>query len=310
MTSEPARQVFPSGEQFEIVYGDQRATIVEVGGGIREYEVDGRPVLDPYPLDAMCDGAHGAVLVPWPNRLGDGRYDFDGTEQQVALSEPEKENALHGLLRWRSWSPSERTIDRIVMSTTLHPMKGYPFCLRVDVAYQIDDAGLTVATTSTNAGAEPCPYGCGHHPYLSPGTGLIDDCKVELEAGSRIATDDQRKLPTGVETVRGTRFDFSGGRRLGDDILDEPFTDLRRDDSGRAWVRLWGSDGRCVELWADEHYPILELFTGDTLAADRRRNGLGTEPMTCPPNALQTGEHVVRLEPDQRISTTWGVRLR
>ena len=40
----------PSGEQFEIRHGTQRATIVEVGGGVREYTVGDRPVLDPYDL--------------------------------------------------------------------------------------------------------------------------------------------------------------------------------------------------------------------------------------------------------------------
>nr|MBA2716712.1 galactose mutarotase [Propionibacteriales bacterium] len=74
--------VRPSGEQFEIRSGHQRATIVEVGGGIRAYDVAGRPVLHPYDVDAMCDAAHGAVLVPWPNRLADGKYQFEGNDLQ------------------------------------------------------------------------------------------------------------------------------------------------------------------------------------------------------------------------------------
>ena len=70
-----------------------------------------------------------------------------------------------------------------------------------------------------------------------------------------------------------------------------------------------GVDGHRVELWVDESYPILEVYTGDTLAPERRRRGLGTEPMTCPPNAFQTGEGLSRLEPGQTLTTTWGVRL-
>ena len=93
----------PSGDQFEISFGAQRATIVEVGGGLREYGVGDRDVLEPYALGDMCDGAHGAPLIPWPNRLADGRYQFDGTDFQTALTEPDKHNAIHGFLRWRSW---------------------------------------------------------------------------------------------------------------------------------------------------------------------------------------------------------------
>ncbi len=299
----------PSGEQFEIRHGEQRATIVEVGGGVREYEVGGRLVLDPYSVGEMCDGAHGAVLVPWPNRLADGRYRFDGIDHQVALTEPEKANAIHGFLRWRSWRASERTPSRVVMGTRLYPMMGYPFFLDVSVAYEVGEGGLVVATTATNLGGTPCPYGCGQHPYLSPGSGLIDACTLELDARTQILTDNERQLPTSREPVAGTPFDFSAGKRLGDQKLDFAFTDLARDDSRRAWVRLSAPDGHVVELWVDEHYPILELYSGDTLDPERRRRGLGTEPMTCPPNAFQSGDGLIRLDAGQSLTTTWGVRV-
>ncbi|HET9691202.1 MAG TPA: aldose 1-epimerase family protein [Acidimicrobiales bacterium] len=306
----PTRMPPPSGEQLEIRHGEQRAVIVEVGGGIRAYSVGARAVLDPYGVDDMCPGAHGTPLIPWPNRLGDGRYHFDGTDYQVPLTEPDKRNAIHGFLRWRSWRAVDHGESSVVMGTCLYPLKGYPFLLDVEVAYRLDDDGLTVATTATNRGDQPCPYGSGQHPYLSPGDGLIDDCTVHLDAATRILTDDERQLPRGREPVEGTAYDFRHGKRLGDLELDYPFTDLARDDRGRAWVRLVGTDGASAEIWVDEHYPIVELFSGDTLEPDRRRRGLGTEPMTCPPNAFQSGDHLVRLEPGDSITTSWGARLR
>ena len=304
-----AAGVPPSGRQFEISHGEQRATIVEVGGGIRTYEVSGRPVLDPYPLDSMCDGAHGTPLIPWPNRLGDGRYRFDGVDYQVPLTEPDKRNAIHGFLRWRSWQNVEQFESRVTMGTLLYPLKGYPFTLDIQVAYELGDNGLTVATTATNLGEQTCPYGCGQHPYLSPGLGLIDECFIYLDAATRILTGDDRQLPEGREQVNGTPYDFRSGKRLGDLRLDFPFTDLSRDNQGRAWVRLCAPDGSSSELWVDEHYPIVELFTGDTLDLDRRRRGMGTEPMTCPPNAFQSGDHLIRLDPGQSVMTVWGARI-
>jgi len=242
----------PSGEQFPLVAGGHRATVVEVGGGVREYAVDGRDVLDPYPVTAMCDGAHGAPLIPWPNRLADGRYTFDGADHQVALTEPEKHNAIHGLTRWRSWQPVEREPDRVVMACRLHPLPGYPFSLDVRVEYTLDGDGLVVRTTATNIGDTPCPYGCGQHPYLSPGNGLIDDCLLQVQADTWIDTANERQLPTGRRPTRGSPLDFSHARRLGDQRLDFPFTDLARDSGGRAWVRLTGADGARAELWVDE----------------------------------------------------------
>ena len=288
----------PSGEQFEIRHGDQRATIVEVGGGVREYTVGDRPVLDPYSLDAMCDGEHGAPLIPWPNRLADGTYRFDDTDYAVPLTEPEKHNAIHGFLSWRSWQAVEHEHKSSGHGyptpppgrLPLHPgSSGWPTSSVTD--------GLVVSTTATNIGDQACPYGTGQHPYLSPGTGRIDDCILQLGASTRILTDNERQLPTGTATVEGTDFDFRAGKRLGDQKLDTPFTDLDRDQDGRAWARLTAPDGSCTELWVDEHYPIIEIYTGDTLSPPRRRMGLGTEPMTCPPNAFQTGNGLTRLEP-------------
>jgi aldose 1-epimerase len=302
--------VAPSGEQFQLASGEQRATIVEVGGGVREYVAEDRPVLEPYPLDAICDGAHGAPLIPWPNRLADGRYSFAGTEYQLALTEPEKHNAIHGLLRWRNWEARERSPERVVMSTRLHPLTGWPFALEVTITYQLGEDGLTVETRALNVGEVACPFGAGQHPYLSAGQGLLDGCELELRAATRLLTDPQRQLPAGSERVAGTPFDFRSPRLLGALEIDHAFTDLDRDPSGRAWVKLTGADGRIVELWSDEAYPLMQLYTGHTLAPPRRRRGLGAEPMTCPANALQTGERLVRLEPGESHIGRWGVRLR
>ena len=299
-----------SGQQFTISADDQHVTIVEVGGGIREYRVGDRDVLQPYPVEQMCDGAHGAPLIPWPNRLGDGRYSFDGTDYQVALTEPDKRNAIHGFLHWRPWQPVERADNRITMAAALFPLQGYPFALDVRIEYRLDRTGLTVSTTATNSGNRPCPYGCGQHPYLSPGDGLVDDCTLQLQAATRICTDPERELPTGTESVDGTSFDFRTPRQLGDLRIDYAFTGLERDQAGRAWLRLGRPDGHTAELWVDETFPIIELYTADTLSPGRRRRGLGTEPMSCPPNAFQTGQHVIRLEPGQSATTTWGARLR
>jgi aldose 1-epimerase len=248
-------------------------------------------------------------LIPWPNRLAEGRYSFDGTKYQLALSEPEKRNAIHGLLRWRNWQLRERAPERVTVGTRLHPMTGWAFPLDVTITYSLGEQGLSVQTRATNVGERACPFGAGQHPYLSAGGGLVDDCRAELLAATRILTDPERGLPAGTEPVAGGDFDFSASRRVADLKIDHPFTDVARDGDELAWVRLARPDGATVELWADRTYPVIQLYTGDTLAPPRRRHALAAEPMTCPPNALQTGEGVVRLEPGESHVSRWGVRL-
>lgn len=298
----------PSGQQFEIAHGEQRATVVEVGGGVREYAVGERPVLDPYPLNAICDGAHGATLIPWPNRLADGRYRFHGVEHRVALTEPERGNAIHGFMRWRPWTALERSPSSVVMGARLYPLEGYPFALQMRVAYELGDGGLTVSSSATNIGDSACPYGSGQHPYLSAGGALIDDCLLELPALTRILTDAERQLPHGHEPVQGTLYDFREQRLVAEQRLDDPFTDLLRDEAGDATVALSAPDGVRVELWLDERYPFVEIYSGDSLAPARRRRGLAVEPMTCAPNAFQSGEGLLRLEPGETFESRWGVR--
>jgi aldose 1-epimerase len=299
----------PSGEQLEICYREQRATIVEVGGGIRSYENGARQVLDAYPVGGICDGGHGAALIPWPNRVADGRYRFAAIEHQLALTEPERLCAIHGLLRWRPWRALEHDRGRVVVGTRLHPQPGYPFMLDVSIEYELGDAGLRVRTAAINVGDQACPFGCGQHPYLSPGAATIDGCLLELSATTHILAD-ERGLPVGTESVDGRKFDFSAGVRIGDLVIDDAFTDLARDPAGRATVALTGADGITVELWADRHYGFLQLFSGDTLAPERRRRGLAVEPMTCPANALASGDSLLTLEPGESFAGEWGVGLR
>lgn len=299
----------PSGQQYEITDGFHEATIVEVGGGVRAYRVDGEDVLHGYSLGSMCDGAHGAPLLPWPNRLADGRYRFDGGEYQVGLTEPDKHNAIHGFLRWRNWTAVTHEPSRVVMATRLHPLQGWPHLLDVAVEYSVADDGLTTEIRARNIGRAACPFAAGQHPYLSPGSGLVDACALQLEAEARIVTDAQRQLAIGREAVRGTGYDFNSSRLIGDQKIDFAFTNLKRDGDGRAWTRLVRPDGHTVELWVDQSFRYVEIYTADSLASDRRRSGLGCEPMTCPPNGLATGEDIIRLEPGQSFVGGWGVRM-
>src|SRR5438445_319379 len=71
----------PSGTQFAITRGGQRAVVVEVGGGLREYVVDGQSVLDGYDVEHSADGGRGLPLLPWPNRLADGEGAARGRHQ-------------------------------------------------------------------------------------------------------------------------------------------------------------------------------------------------------------------------------------
>jgi aldose 1-epimerase len=182
--------ISPSGEQYELAFDDQRATVVEVGGGLREYG----DVLDGYAADELCKSGRGQVLAPWPNRIEGGSYSFDGVEYRLALNEPKAGNAIHGLVRWASWSAVEREPSRVVMEHLLHPQPGYPFTLRLRVDYRLGADGLTVRTTAENLGDRACPFGVGHHPYIAAPTGRVDDLALDGEPIGSQKLDDTKRM--------------------------------------------------------------------------------------------------------------------
>jgi len=293
----------PSGAQHRITWGDQEATAVEVGGGLRTYFAGGMEVLQGYGDRGRCTGGRGQVLVPWPNRTRDGRYRFAGVDQQLALTEPDRHNASHGLVRWANWTAvAPRRPDRVVMELVLHPQPGYPHVLGLSVDYRLGADGLTVATTATNLGDGPCPYGAGAHPYLTVGTALVDDAVLHVPAATRLVTDD-RGIPTGSVAVEGTPYDFRRPRRIGQMQLDTAYTDL----TGGEVTLSDPTGGRRVTVRLDPAHRWVMVFTGDTLDQDRRRRGVAVEPMTCAPNSFVSGDGLRVLEPGQAWTTTWGI---
>lgn len=302
----------PSGRQFDIVRGPLVATITEVGGGLRRFEDGGRPVLWPYREDEICSGGRGQVLLPWPNRLEDGTYSFTGVEAQAALDEPSAHNAIHGLVRWLNWDLLERDDDAASVGCTLAPQPGYPWRLGVRIDYALGDDGLTVTLSVRNHSDGPAPLGAGFHPYLDAGPGGVDGAELRFVATERLVTDD-RGLPRGSSAVRGTEFDFGDGRALDGVRLDDCFTGLgplggEGVPAGAAWaVELASSSGPATVLWAGDGWRYVMCFTGDTLAPPDRRRAVALEPMTCPPNALRTGEALIVLEPAQSWSGRFGI---
>ena len=291
-------------------FAGQSATVVQVGAGLRSYTVGGRPLFDGYDLHERCSGARGHHLIPWPNRLKDGRYTFDSISHQLPLTEPAMHNAIHGLVRWTTWQIAQQQVSSASFTCTLNAQSGWPFTIDLRIDYELGAAGLSVRTTATNSGAKPCPYGAGAHPYLTLGTDTINGLRLRSPGSVRMILDDQG-IPIRSEPVDGTSYDFRAGRIIGSAVLDTGYLHLDRHSDGLAWVTLTDDEsGAAAGLWMDRAYRYLMLFTGDSLAdPQRRRRGLGVEPMTCAPNALQTGEGLRTLQPQETFSSQWGISL-
>ena len=254
--------VSPSGEQIEIVLGDQRAVVVEVGGGLREYSAAGRDILDGYGVDEMCPSGRGQVLMPWPNRLEDGSYEFEGERHQLTLDEPGSRNAIHGLVRWAAGRSPSASPTESSMEHTLHPRPGYPFSLALAIEYRLSEEGLVVQTTATNVGSRACPFGSGAHPYLPAGTPTVDSAVLRVPAGTVLQAN-ERGIPVGEIAGRGDRLRLPAAPADRHDPagpLLHRSRARRRRDRARDAPAIRTEAG--LSLWVDEALPLRDAVHG------------------------------------------------
>lgn len=302
-------RTLPTGRQVRIVDGDAVAVITEVGAGIRSFSIRGIDVLYGFAEDAECHSGRGQHLLPWPNRIRDGRFTWDGKDQQLALTEPERHNAIHGLTRFAAWTLVAHQGNRVTHAYRLFPQTGWSAILDLEITHTVHGNALTVDVTATNVGSRPAPYGYACHPYLTVGEDRVDDVSMLIPAAQYLDVDD-RLLPVQITDVDGGPYDFRIAQPIGQRVLDTAFTGLVAGTSGD-WEVALANGARRTRLWGDGSCSWLQVFSGDTLAGDlRRRSGIAVEPMTCGPDAFNEGpthDGVISLAPGGEHHLRWGV---
>lgn len=334
-----------SGADYELRAGDYEAVVTEVGARLRALTYRGRPLIVPFEAGELAPFSRGAVLAPWPNRIGDGRYRFGGAEHQLPVNELVTNaaqhgsaqhgsalhgSALHGLVVWEAWRADSVTPSSVVLDHRIWPRPGYPFLVDLRIWYVLGEDGLRITLGAVNEGDGPAPYGCGIHPYFVAGDGPVDGWTLRLPAATVLEVDPVSKLPVretpvdevgGVISVTGAGaavdaagaagggggLDFRDGRVIGGRRIDNAFGGLERAADGGGSASVTGPDGHGVEVGWDGSCSWVQVFTSDFADAGASRGGLAVEPTTCPPNAFATGTDLITLEPGQPASTTWRI---
>jgi aldose 1-epimerase len=300
-----------SGTQFHLTHGDYTATIASVGATLRTLRHAGRDLVVPFDADEVRPAYRGATLAPWPNRVTGGRYTFGDETHQLALTEPERGHALHGLVGWLDFVDLDQSDDRVLLATTVEAQDGYPYRLQVRVEFVLDDDGLRTTVTTRNTGTDAAPYGTGPHPYLVAGIGRVDDWTLTLPADRVLTVTEDRLIPIALADVEAEAegvFDFRTPRTIGSTFIDHAFTGLGRDPRGLAEVRLTAPSGTGVAMRWDTSCPWVQVHTADKSDPRLDRLGLAVEPMTCPPDAFNSGIDLIVLEPGAYSSASWSIR--
>lgn len=271
-----------TGQQFSISHGDYTAVIAQLGATLRVFRYQGDDVTVSTGPDDVVTCCVGRVLVPFPNRLEHGSYDFDGAHYQLPVNEPERDNAIHGFGMNYYWQLERLAEDSVTLSWRVPLTEGYPFSLQVFITYTLSDSGMRIDCDAVNNGDGPAPWAMAVHPWFSNGEDAYGDaidavtarCSIKIPANTHVLTN-ENLIPTGTEAVDGTKFDFRTPTLLDQQPYDDALTDLDHDADGTVTAVFTRPDGRRVAIIGDEHHLVgmhrKWLPGGDP--PDRRRRG-------------------------------------
>jgi aldose 1-epimerase len=292
----------PNGELTVLRAGDYEATVATVGAGLVGLSFRETDIVLPFPADELPPAYAGKVLMPWPNRVARGTYSFGGQRYELPVNEASTGSALHGLALWNAWKVERRSDAEVVLTHLLHGEPGYPFQLALRARYVLDaETGLSIELSAVNCGAAPAPYGCGSHPYITVAGEDISNCELTFRAGKVLLTD-EKLVPIELRDTAGTEFDFSQARVLAAQQLDHAFTALPL-GQWDVTLRNPAIGLSAVVESSGVQAPWMQLYSGEL----RGRRGLAVEPMTCPPDALNSGQELIVLGPGQSHSLAYRI---
>lgn len=254
-------------------------------------------------LEEMIDvNFQGPKLIPYPNRIESGSYTFEGMEYQLDQSKIGEPNSIHGFLCRLPMMVKNQTCKADHASLTLYyaykgAVPGYPFTFDIELTYQLHAIeGLSILTRIKNTGDRLMPFGDGWHPYFTSNSG-IDALELEFHAVNKLETND-----LGIPTGKSERYDhFDRLNLIGSTQLDDCFTLL--DDQ----IRLrYPKENLTLSFWqemGEGKYNYLQVYTPED------RQSIAIEPMTCPPNAFNSGEGLIEIPSGASIELKHGIRI-
>jgi aldose 1-epimerase len=155
-------------------------------------------------------------LVPFSNRIADGRFRFRGRIYELAKNFPPEPHAIHGQGWQNPWVVAAASADRAEL-TFRHGVSGTPFDYRARQIFTLRENGLEVALEVTNAGHGPMPAGIGLHPYFPRTEGVTLRARLD-----HVWLPDERKIPQ-QRVPLPAAWDFARGLPLAQLDLDHCF---------------------------------------------------------------------------------------
>lgn len=290
--------------------GEYLEVLTDFGAGLNDLQIQDKnnqltSVIDGYRSESEIINDHntsfkGSKLSPFPNRIPDGVYEFEGTKYQLPITEVGANNNLHALLHNQTFQilDQEESATQAVLKLGYEykgEEKGYPFLYSLRLTYTFGLDGILINTEIENLSDTSIPMGDGWHPYFK-----FDDLNtVQLQMGSA------KRMSSNFGNTLNSHHGFEQSRTINEDTLDDCFQVNGEENFS---IQLEDANtGLAVEIWQDSaknEYNYFQIYTPPS------RKTLAIEPVTCMPNAFNTGEGLIILEPKQVVSMSFGIKYK
>ncbi len=241
-----------------------------------------------------------AILFPFPSRIPNGRFRFEGKTYQLPINEPARGNAIHGFVHPNAFEVVAQEVAPDAASLTLvHDynghIEGYPFPFQLFITYRLSAGCLSLTYKIHNTGQQNMPCAFGWHPYFKLGDGTADDFEIEIPS-STIVSFDEAMIPTGRAA-----FEQNGRFSLKEKVLDNAFIiDTERHETNLFYPL------KKIQLTVFQDIEKLKYLV---IYTPPHRKTIAIEPLSSNVNALNTGEGLMVIAPNQTTSGTMGIRL-
>jgi len=300
--------------------GCEARVIPEFGNNCFSYsfDVDGEriDIIDPpdslATLKGRASGYGVPILFPFPNRIREGEFSFEGKDYQFDVPAPGA-NSIHGLVLNRPWKVEEAEADdengaRLVSSIKCadfpDAIRQYPFPFNLEVTYLLKDGVLAMVTKMENLGERNMPVGFGIHPYFRAPlsqSSKPEDCLITVPANKYWELEEF--LPTGRILEASGKYNLRDGVSAAEIKFDDVLTDLIfADGVSRCVIDDKAAKMRMI-LESDEIFREMVVYTPPG------RPAVCFEPYTCPTDAINLLEHgmdagVIVLEAGESVCAT------
>ena len=271
------------------------AIISTEGAALIGLAVDNFDLIEPNTRDGLYAGK---ILAPWPNRIKDGKYSFNKKDYQLPVNEVSKNNSLHGLVANSVWEITFQNQSKVILEHLLNQPAVYPGKLQLQVIYEIIESGVEITVLSENVGELSAPYGVSIHTYLVAGASVKNnELFLQIPADQFLEVDAERLLPIKLQPVTGSNFDFINSKKISDLFIDHAFN--YSSNYSRS-ISLLDQDRGGVEMIFDDQSRWIQIHTADRELQADSRMAVAIEPMTCPPDAFNSGIDLIVLEPGKK----------